>query len=329
MSLISRILKANPSAQVSDMLTGYFVIPSAKDSFFPDPGTRGLTAGGDTGSASNVIDYVNIATTGNAVDFGDLTAGRGSLCVGSVASTTRGLFMGGYTNTPVNIIDYVTILTTGNATDFGDLTAVTLQGASHSSRTRGLRMGGASSITAVIDYVAIATTGNATSFGTLTLGRASHGVGNSTRAIAMGGSDVVGTPLNTIDYVTIATLGNATDFGDFIRYAGNCGTASSNTRGVAQTGFLFTSSAISNLMDYITIASTGNSTTFGDATINRQNQCGTGTNTRGIFMGGRPGSINTIDYITIATTGNAIDFGDLTTSTNAPGATSNGHGGLH
>ena len=328
MTYLPQIRILVPSAQVSSYTTGSFNLPSQKETFIAPVGTRGLTAGGDTGSSSNVIDYVDIATTGNAVDFGDLTAARASLCVGSVASTTRGLFVGGYTNTTTNIIDYVTILTTGNATDFGDLTAVVLQGGAHSSRTRGLRMGGNGNLSS-IDYVTIAATGNATSFGTLTLARASHSVGSSTRAIAIGGSDNVGTPVNNIDYVEIATLGNATDFGDVVRYAGNCGTASSNTRGVIQAGFLYSTSAIGTSMDYITIASTGNSTTFGEGTISRQNQCGTGTNTRGIFMGGRTGYINTIDYITIASTGNATDFGDLTQSTNAPGATSNGHGGLN
>ena len=38
--------------------------------------TRGLFGGGTTGSASNVIDYVTIASTGNATDFGDLTVAR-------------------------------------------------------------------------------------------------------------------------------------------------------------------------------------------------------------------------------------------------------------
>jgi hypothetical protein len=34
---------------------------------------RGVFGGGTTGSVSNVIDYVTIASTGNAIDFGDLT----------------------------------------------------------------------------------------------------------------------------------------------------------------------------------------------------------------------------------------------------------------
>ena len=38
--------------------------------------TRGVVAGGETPSAINIIDFVTIATTGDATDFGDLTAAR-------------------------------------------------------------------------------------------------------------------------------------------------------------------------------------------------------------------------------------------------------------
>jgi len=81
--------------------------------------TRGLTAGGNTGASdyvnSNVIDYVTIASTGNATDFGDLTGMTGVKIKGA-SSETRGTFM----KTNNNIV-YVTIASTGNATDFGDL----------------------------------------------------------------------------------------------------------------------------------------------------------------------------------------------------------------
>lgn len=83
--------------------------------------TRGVFSGGrypgDTPTAANIIDYITIASTGNAQDFGDLTVNKSQL--GACSSPTRGVFAGGQPNT--NIIDYVTILTTGNALDFGDL----------------------------------------------------------------------------------------------------------------------------------------------------------------------------------------------------------------
>jgi hypothetical protein len=38
--------------------------------------TRGIFAGGRDPNDSNIIDYIEIATEGNAVDFGDLSAVR-------------------------------------------------------------------------------------------------------------------------------------------------------------------------------------------------------------------------------------------------------------
>ena len=42
------------------------------------PAVRGVFAGGNDGvtGALNVIDYINISSTGNATDFGDLTNSR-------------------------------------------------------------------------------------------------------------------------------------------------------------------------------------------------------------------------------------------------------------
>jgi len=76
--------------------------------------------GGFEPANSNAIDYITIATTGNAQDFGDLFLARSY--VSGLSNSIRGIFGGGsispnYSNT----IDYVTIQSTGNATDFGDL----------------------------------------------------------------------------------------------------------------------------------------------------------------------------------------------------------------
>ena len=72
-----------------------------------------------------MIDYITIATEGNATDFGNLSADRRDCS--AVASSTRGVVAGGKTPSTVNIIEYVTIATTGNATDFGDTTSVRAQ----------------------------------------------------------------------------------------------------------------------------------------------------------------------------------------------------------
>ena len=81
--------------------------------------------GGDFQASSyyDIIDFVTIQSTGNATDFGNLSAARAEL--GAVTSTVRACVGGGYVSpsTPnSDIIEYVTIASTGNMTDFGNLT---------------------------------------------------------------------------------------------------------------------------------------------------------------------------------------------------------------
>ena len=41
--------------------------------------TRGVIIGGETPSDTNVIDFITIASTGNATDFGDMNSSRSQL----------------------------------------------------------------------------------------------------------------------------------------------------------------------------------------------------------------------------------------------------------
>jgi len=110
--------------------------------------TRGLFAGGGTGTypaddPTNVIQYITIASTGNATDFGDLTLARVGL--GGCSNNSRAVFEGGSTSPSQdsrntnNTIDYVTIATTGNATDFGDLETALRSAAATSNSHGGLQ----------------------------------------------------------------------------------------------------------------------------------------------------------------------------------------------
>lgn len=136
--------------------------------------TRGIIAGGQSNipsnyTYSNVIQYVTIASAGNATDFGDLTVGRTHVC--GCSSSTIGVFFGGNTNPGgVNVIDYITIASTGNATDFGDLLTTLYGAGACSNSTRGLVGGGQDNVgaTNVIQYITIASTGNSSDFGDLT-----------------------------------------------------------------------------------------------------------------------------------------------------------------
>ena len=111
--------------------------------------------------------FVTIASTGDATDFGDLTAGRGRF--GSVCSNTRGVFCGGETPTFVNTIDFITIASAGNATDFGDTQSVIgggpIGGASNNTRGVFCITYIAPASSNIMEFVTIATTGNSADFG--------------------------------------------------------------------------------------------------------------------------------------------------------------------
>ena len=89
--------------------------------------------------ASNVIDYVTIASAGNATDFGDLTNTPYSfLGAGSGAKT----FFAGGNGSITNVIQVVTTATTGDATDFGDLTAARRRISGSGNSTKIITFGG-------------------------------------------------------------------------------------------------------------------------------------------------------------------------------------------
>ena len=82
----------------------------------------------DWETKTNSITYIQISSSGNAQNFGDLTATTDH-AAGGAFSPTRGLFAGGMTSPSpavrTNTIQYITIMTTGNAVDFGDTTTRT------------------------------------------------------------------------------------------------------------------------------------------------------------------------------------------------------------
>ena len=195
-------------------------------------GSRGLCAGGNEGSVggTNNIDFITLAASGNAIDFGDCTTVQER--TGAISSNIR--FICDTTSSPYVATEYVTIQSQGNTADFGDHTAGRYFTGSASNSTRGLKFGGETgpSDSNVIDYCTIASTGNFVDFGNLTQARRSHnaGAGSPTRAVVMGGQ----TPssVNTIDFVEIGTTGNATDFGDLASAMGAAAQTSSSTRAV-------------------------------------------------------------------------------------------------
>ena len=187
-------------------------------------GARGVFGGGITVTPAatrlNVIEYITISSTGNAQDFGDLSANnRGS---GSCSSSTRGVFGGGFAPAATNIIEYITISSTGNVVDFGDLSVGKNSLSACSSSTRGVFGGGitptpATTYLNTIEYITISSTGNVVDFGDLSVGKNGlSACSSSTRGVFGGG--LTPTPaltyFNTIEYITISSTGDAVDFGD-------------------------------------------------------------------------------------------------------------------
>ena len=286
-------------------------------------GVRGLTSGGSTPTV-DIIDYITIATTGNAIDFGNLIVARRSTAGTSSGNGGRAIFFGSYAGARPEAIDYVTIATPGNAADFGDLgdSYAFTQPGYGSNGTRGLIIGGEKLAGAgdyysnVIQYVTIDTTGNGIDFGDMYDGGAgAAGALDGTYCRFAGAYHANPTnQTNTIESVTVATTGNAIDWAD-LTVAGTYPAVVSSEAGRGVFAGRFSPNH-STTIDYITIATQANAIDFGDTTITMGGGGGMQNATRGCFnigLSGPPQTYrNEIDYITIATTGNSVDFGDLT-----------------
>jgi hypothetical protein len=183
------------------------------------------------------MDYITIASEGDAQDFGDFTANNNQ---GSTSNETRGLFAGGHDGSTAGLvtIEYITIASTGDSTDFGDMTVgrYTLGGCA--SATRGVFVGGkgnpggGAARTNVMDYVTIASAGDAADFGDTSVTRYRLiSTDNGIRGVNGGGLEPAKS--NVLDYITIASTGNAADFGDLTSTRGGS-SAASDSRGALQ-----------------------------------------------------------------------------------------------
>ena len=185
--------------------------------------TRGVRMGGlksagpqpYQAAGTNVIDFVTMASQGDAIDFGDAYNSDNYGINGSCSDRTRGVRFGGGSPAPfsTNIIDYITIQSTGNSIDFGDMTSATLYNCAASNSVRGLSAGDSANDDAAIDAVTIATTGNAVDFGDMSTTLAARQACSSPLKMAIMGG---GAPSYTsnCEYVTINTFGNGVDFGN-------------------------------------------------------------------------------------------------------------------
>ena len=315
--------------------TSHMVMPSGPTEMRGGRG-RAVIGGGNTPSDVNTLDRIEIGTTGNAVDFGDLSAVREQPY--GASSATRGLFAGGKTDSN---IDHVTISSGGGGNDFGSLSGTAHSGKGVSDGITavylGGKWGGAYTGTIQIEYNIIASLGNSSSFGDIASGRVfsqTGGFASPTRGVVgAGGARNSPNYQKAIEFLTIATKGSTQDFGEISFERSASGGCASATRGIFVGGQVPAPTSGVNVIDYITIATEGNETHFGEITTRRRLMDSSSSLTRGVCIAGYQDTspaalVNTIDYVTIATTGDATDFGDLTTVRRFTATCSDVHGGL-
>ena len=239
--------------------------------------TRGVFATGygpSPGSLGhNVIDYITIASTGDAIDFGDATGGNGYTGNGC-SSSTRGVFNIGFDATAPaynNVMDYIEIATTGDSLDFGDLTAAGGWNACAASPTRGFFGGFYPRNDGVIDVIKFASKGNSVEFGTLLANYGQGACSNSVRAIFAGGTHYPGPGYSTgIQSVIMSSDGTVHDFGETYdsNYTYSSQGVASQTRGCLVAGWSGTGgvgpSVEVNTIQEIDFTSGGRATHFGD-----------------------------------------------------------------
>ena len=293
----------------------------------PSSRGRGILAGGydPVASASNQnhIGFINIASEGNALDFGFLGTGRQTR---GASSQTRGLIAYGYVSpTGTNVIEYITIASAGNGIDFGDGTIQRRNLASLSSSTRACFGGGESpSQTNVIDYVEIGTLGNALDFGDLAATKVGcNGMASPVRGL------IHGSELNnkTIEMITIASKGDAVFFGEMDDTRRGCGSCSNSIRGLVAGGY--NDHQRVSLISKVTIASEGNMSSFGDLTSQHDSGVGMCNSIRAIFTGGYPDHGEPLRSVNFASGGDAVHFGfDTMLRGQSAAYFSDSHGGL-
>ena len=299
----------------------------------PSSRGRAVFGGGNSPAKESVIDFVNISSLGNAMNFGDMSTGMNQ-AAGS-ASEIRGLLSGGYDGSSRSTNnDYITIASEGNAIDFGNLSAGRSHPGACNSSTRSLVIAGyiASSRVNTIDYVEINTVGNSIDFGDSISERDELcALSSPTRGLSAAGG-LSGGKVKIIDFVTIASKGNAVKFGDLtVASAYACG-GGNGIRGIIMPGNTPSPSGTDpTSIDQITIASEGNAVDFGGkatqiGTLRGGSGC---SKTRMIFgSGANPSTNNSLEFIIISSNGNAQDFGDLSVARSSPAGLSDSNGGL-
>ena len=330
--------------------TGSMRIPSGPTAYRGNSG-RGIFSGGVDPNSIRNIDYINIASTGNATAWGELLS-VGTSMHGSASNNIRGVLCGGYTGAPtnsrINIIQALTIPTNGEIFDFGNLQFNSQQLSGVGNATRGVYANGYaypnmspvsnSSLNMSYTMIEFMSSGIQEDFGDIINNAACRdlaAVETHIRGYFAGGEGTGQDSPSHNKNITIKGFANNSEsftFGELTTLSQRGSGVGIATRGCFVIGS--TIPAYVNTIEYITLTTSGEVTDFCDATnvTGQSNNIAASNTIRGVYhiprssLGGA--ELNTLEYITIASTGNATDFGDLNYVSLDGGGVSDSHGGL-
>ena len=266
----------------------------------------GASAGSPASGTSDHIEYINIGTTGDAIDWGGelITATAYNMGVGGDGH--KGLLsVGG--NPSLTDMNFISFTSRGQCTDYGEQSSSTHNGQGSSNGHRGIWYDGGSSTEINIYYVDFGTRGTAADFG------GDRTVSSYGAACLSDGVRAVwsGTFTNTdvMDFINIAVSGsNATDFGECLVDEHYKSGDSNGYRG------LFSAGSPDDRVEYITIGTNSSGKDFGELSTGAGQPASVSDGSRCVVMNG----FGTADPMTSCfqnigvAGGKAADFGATT-----------------
>ena len=293
-------------------------------------GDRGLFAGGNTPSASNAVEYIDITTASDAATFGTLSTG---IAHGGTASNgTIGIFYGINANTAASNRDYFTIPSNPGAvtaSEAGALSTGRKEPGSAGDGTYGTFAGSvptsSNSNTTLdsIEYITIATTSAGATFANLSATTGSlAGASDGTNAYYFGGYNYNLTSNwdnKRIETLVIATQGQQSSFGNLANDRYNHSAAGNETYGVIAGGGPGGTQTPNSTIERIAYATQTTATSFGSLNGGGRWKNGSLNNeTYAIFAGGYtlgPDTYyGTMNFVTIDGAGGSSAFGNLGTN---------------
>ena len=266
----------------------------------------GASAGSPASGTSDHIEYINIGTTGDAIDWGGelITATAYNMGVGGDGH--KGLLsVGG--NPSLTDMNFISFTSRGQCTDYGEQSSSTHNGQGSSNGHRGIWYDGGSSTEINIYYVDFGTRGTAADFG------GDRTVSSYGAACLSDGVRAVwsGTFTNTdvMDFINIAVSGsNATDFGEcLVDEHYKTGDSNGHRR-------LFSAGSPDDRVEYITIGTNSSGKDFGELSTGAGQPASVSDGSRCVVMNG----FGTADPMTSCfqnigvAGGKAADFGATT-----------------